>query len=191
MPMTTSDALANTVRAAHDWGLASWLGGTMYGKFALNPALARVSDKSERGKVLNAAWNGYNVINGLSLGAVTMGWLGARATEARPDKLSERERKLALAKDGLVVAAVGTGIASGVQGARLAKQAPDGAVPIERGNSPAPETPPEAARIQRSLGVLGTLNIATGVGLVVVNAILAQVGHSRPPARRSLLRRTR
>ena len=189
-PMTTPDTLANTMRAAHDWGLASWLGGSMFGKFALNPAVATISDKSERGKVVNAAWNGYNVINTAGLGAVAVGWLGARATEARNGNLSDRERSLSYIKDALVVGAVGTGIANGVQGARLAKQAPDGAVPIERGVVPAAETPPAAARIQRSLGALGTINIAIGVGLVVVNAILAQTNYSRPPAKRALLRKS-
>ncbi len=187
--MTTSDTLANTVRAAHDWGLASWLGGSMFGKFAMNPALAGISDKSERGKVLNAAWNGYNAINAVSLGAVTIGWIGARFTEAKPGNLSGNEQSLALAKDVLVMGAVGTGVANGMQGARLAKQAPEGAVPIERGNVPAPETPPEAAKLQRSINLLGTLNIAFGVGIVVVNAILAQQNHSRPPAKRALFRR--
>ena len=185
-----NDTLAYSARAAHDWGLASWLGGSMFGKFALNPAVAGISDKAERGKVVNAAWNGYNLINGLSLAAVAGGWFAARATEARPDRLSERERTLSKIKDALVPAAVLTGIANGVQGARLAKQGVDGAVPIERGNEPATETPSEAASIQRSLGVLGTLNIASGVGLVVVNALLAQANHSRPPLRRALLRRS-
>jgi hypothetical protein len=34
------------------------------------------------------------------------------------------------------------------------------------------------------------LNIASGVGLVVANALLAQRNHSRPPLRRALLRRS-
>jgi hypothetical protein len=33
-------------------------------------------------------------------------------------------------------------------------------------------------------------NIAYGVGLVVVNALLAQRDHSRPPLRRALFRRS-
>jgi hypothetical protein len=36
-----TDTLANTTRAAHDVGLAAWLGGAMFGKFAHNPALRR------------------------------------------------------------------------------------------------------------------------------------------------------
>jgi hypothetical protein len=183
-----NDTLAQSARAAHDWGLASWLGGSMYGQFALNPAVAKIDDKSERGKVVNAAWNGYNLINALSLGSVALGWFGSRLTETRPDRLTAEERKLATAKDVLTLAALGTGLASGVQGARLARQAPEGAVPIERGTKPTLETPPDAARTQRTLAGLGILNIASGVGLVVVNALLAQRDHSRPPLRRALLR---
>ena len=186
-----NDTLAESARAAHDWGLASWLGGSMYGKFALNPAVRAIDDRRERGKVVNAAWNGYNLINSLSLGAVAVGWFSSRVTETRPDRLTERERALALAKDGLTLAALATGIASGVQGAKLARQAPDGAVPIEGGTKPASETPPEAAKAQRSLNGLGLANIAVGVGLVIVNALLSQAGHSRPPLRRALLRRSR
>jgi hypothetical protein len=163
----------------------------MYGKFALNPAVRQIDDKRERGKVVNAAWNGYNLINSVSLGAVAAGWFASRLTETRPDRLTERERKLALAKDGLTLAALGTGIASGVQGSKLAGQAPEGAVPVEAGNKPASETPAEAAKAQRSLNALGLANIGAGVSLVIVNALLAQAGHSRPPLKRSLLRRSK
>lgn len=185
-----NDTLAQSARAAHDWGLASWLGGSMYGQFALNPAVAKIDDKRERGKVVNAAWNGYNLINAVSLGSVAVGWFASRLTETRPDRLAKNERKLAMAKDGLTLAAVGTGIASAIQGARLAKQAPEGAVPIERGTKPADDTPPVAAKAQRTLAGLGITNIASGVGLVIVNALMAQREHSRPPLRRALLRRS-
>ena len=188
MPMTVSDTLANTTRAAHDLGLAAWLGGAAFGKFALNPSLTRIPSRSDRGSVANAAWNGYNAINAAVLGAAALGWGAARFTETRPSNLSAREKALSTAKDGLMAAAVLSGIASGVQGARLAKQAPNGAVPIETGTRPAAETPPKAAKIQRSIGTLGNLNILTGAALVAVNAVLAQTDHSRPAKRRALAR---
>jgi hypothetical protein len=186
--MTVSDTLANTTRAAHDLGLAAWLGGAAFGKFALNPSLTRIPSRSDRGSVANAAWNGYNAINAAGLGAAALGWGAARFTETRPSNLSAREKALSTAKDGLMAAAVLSGIASGVQGARLAKQAPNGAVPIETGTQPAAETPPKAAKIQRSIGTLGNLNILTGAALVAVNAVLAQTDHSRPAKRRALTR---
>ncbi len=186
--MTVSDTLANTTRAAHDVGLAAWLGGAMFGKFAHNPSLKKISSHAERGSVANAAWNGYNAINTIGLGAAALGWGAARLTETHPDNLSGSEQRLSQAKDGLMVAALVTGIASGVQGARLAKQAPDGAVAVETGTQPAPETPPDAVRIQRSLGLLSTLNIASGVALVAVNGILAQINYSHPSKQRALTR---
>jgi hypothetical protein len=109
-------------------------------------------------------------------------------TEANPGNLSGRERALSTAKDGLMVSSVLTGALSGIQGARLARQAPEGAVPVETGTKPAPDTPPDAAKIQRSLGTLGSLNIASGVALVAVNAILSQTNHSRPSTSRALRR---
>jgi hypothetical protein len=188
--MTVNDTLANTTRAAHDVGLAAWLGGAMFGKFAHNPSLRKIASHSERGSVNTAAWNGYNLINAAGLGAAALGWGAARATKTKPDNLTATEKALSQAKDGLMAAAVATGIASGIQGARLAHQAPDGSVPIETGTKPAPETPSPAARIQRSLGVLGSLNIAAGVGLVAVNAILAQIDHSHPAAKRTSITRS-
>ena len=186
--MKVNDTVANVTRATHDVGLAAWLGGAMFGKFAHNPSLEKISSHAERGSVSNAAWNGYNPINAAGLGAAALGWAAARMTEADPAKLSGTERTLSTAKDALMAAAVLTGVVSGVQGARLARQAPDGAVPMETGTEPAPQTPPKAARIQRSLGVLGNLNIVSGVALVAVNAVLAQINHSHPAKRRVLTR---
>ncbi len=185
-----SDKLAYVTRAAHDLGLATWFGGSMFGKFAHNPSVKVISDHRERGKVVNAAWNGYNLLNAVGLGAAAVGWAGARFTEANPVRMSATENGLSLAKDVLMVAAVATGIVNGVQGARLARQSPDGAVPVETGTKPALETPPEAARIQRSLEVLGNVNTGVGAALIAVNAVLAQVNYSRPTARRALLRRS-
>lgn len=186
--MKVNDSLANVTRAAHDVGLAAWLGGSMFAKFAMNPSLSRISDPAERGSVANAAWNGYNVVNAAGLGAAALGWTAARLTETEDAELTGAEKSLSLAKDGLMAVAVVTGVANGIQGARLVKQAPGGAVPIEDGTTPGPETPPEAARIQRTLGVLGNINIVSGVALVAVNAVLAQVNYSRPSTKRALTR---
>ncbi len=184
------NSLAYAPRAAHDIGLALWLGGATFGKVAHNPALRNIADHAERGKVANAAWNSYNVVNTAGLGAAALGWGAARMTETQPQRMSDRERDLSKAKDVLVGIAVTSGVANGALGAKLAKSAPDGAVPVETGTQPALQTPPSAAGVQRALGVLGTLNIAAGVALVAVNAVLAQENYSRPTARRALTRRS-
>ena len=49
-------------------GLGINLGGTLFGLVALNPSVARVSDRSERGGVLNEAWTRFQVIGTLAMG---------------------------------------------------------------------------------------------------------------------------
>jgi uncharacterized membrane protein len=127
--------LSQVGRAAHDLGLAGLLGGNLFGRLALHPSVTQISDKAERGKVVNAAWRRYGTINSLSLLAVTAGWIGARAEEARPKHLSRAERRLAIAKDVLVGVVAVTGLATAAQGVRFARRAPDGAVPL-RGRQP-------------------------------------------------------
>jgi uncharacterized membrane protein len=184
-----SDAVSSAGRALHDIGLGAMIGGNLFGRIGMHPALRRVSEPSERGAVVNAAWRRYGTVNGLSLAAVLAGWAGARAGEARPKMLSERERKLAVAKDAAVSAVAVTGVAAAAQGMRFAAMEPDGAVPLADGNEPAPDTPRREARAKRTLNVLGGLNLASALTLAGVNAALGQANFRRPPARRLLRRR--
>ncbi len=185
------DGVARLGRVGHDLGAAGLLGGSLFGRFALHPAVGGIRDKAERGKVVNAAWRRYGTINALSLAAVTAGWLSARATETRPALLSRREESLSRAKDGLLAAVALSGIATAWSGIRFSRLAPGGAVPLEDGDTPAYETTREGARLKRRLNRLGALTTAAEVGFVAVNAALAQEGHSRPPVRRALTRRSR
>jgi hypothetical protein len=184
-----SDTVSSAGRAVHDAGLGALLGGNLYGRVALHPALAEVGEESERGKVLNRAWRRYGWINSASLVAIVAGWAGARANEARPGSLSQREQALAKAKDAAVAAVAVTGVATAITGMRFARTAPEGAVPLEDGNTPSAETPEKAARLKRRLNVLSTASAAAELALVGVNAALGQANFRRPPARRLLRRR--
>jgi hypothetical protein len=186
--MTTISAPPQTLsqagRAAHDLGLAGLLGGSLFGRMALHPAVAAISDPRERGEVVNAAWRRYGTVNSLSLAAVVAGWAGARVAEASDRNLTPAEQRLARAKDGLVGALVAFGLASAVDGIRFARSAPGGAVPLADGSHATPDAPAPAVRLKRRLNVLGALTIGAEVGLVAVNAALAQEGFRRPKARR-------
>ena len=183
-----SDTVQDVAQAAHDVGIAAWLGGAMYGKFAHNPSLRLIASRADRGKVANAAWNGYNLVNAAGLGTAAATYTAARFTELRNSNLTDRERALATVMDVLMSTSVITGVVNGVLGGALARQAPEGAVPLETGVKPAPQTPRDAARIARSLGVLGTVNIVAGVGLVAANAVFRRGAFARPSTRRALLR---
>lgn len=175
-------------RAASHVGMAGLLGGTLFGRLALHPAVTEISDRRERGKVINAAWRRYGAINSLSLLAVVGGWVGARADEARDANLSGRERRLARAKDVLVGTATVTGLATMVEGIRFSKTAPDGGVPLSDGDHAAPEATYEQARMKRRVNALGTASLLADLGLVAVDAALAQENFRRPPARRMISR---
>jgi hypothetical protein len=186
----SSDVVSQAGRAAHELGLAGMLGGNLYGRLALHPAVARISDPRERGAVVNAAWRRYGTVNSLGLAAMTAGWVGARAEEARgPGRLTPRERALARVKDGLVATVFVTGVATAIEGIRFARQAPGGAVPLADGSHPSPATPARSARMKRSLNRLGAIAIAAEAALVAVNAALAQENFRSSPLRRRLRRR--
>jgi hypothetical protein len=183
-----SVSLSQAGRAAHDLGLAGLLGGNLFGRLALHPSVTAISDQSERGMVVNAAWRRYGVVNSISLLAVGTGWLGARANEAADRRLSPQERRLARAKDVLVGVVAATGLASAVQGVRFASLAPDGAVALSDGDHVAPNAGDAARRVKRRLNALGAASLAAEAALVAVNAALNQRSFRRPPARRLLPR---
>jgi hypothetical protein len=70
-------------------GLGINLGGTLFGLVALNPTVARIGDRRERGRVLNEAWMRFQTIGTLAMGVMVATWrLGAsrrtRATSTLP-----------------------------------------------------------------------------------------------------------
>lgn len=185
----SSDAVSSAGRGAHDLALAALIGGNLFGRVAMHPALSDVSDKSERGKVLNRAWRRYGTVNSLALATLVAGWLPARLDETSDRWLSPRERRLARAKDVAMAAVVVTGLASAAGGVGFSQQAPEGAVPMTSGHDPAPETPARAARLKRLVNALGAANLAAEVVLLAANSALSQATFRRPPLRRVLRRR--
>jgi hypothetical protein len=176
--------LSQVGRAAHDVGLAGLLGGNLFGRLALHPSVTEISNQSERGRVVNAAWRRYGVIQSLSLAAVIGGWVGARLDEAADRRLTPEERRLARAKDVLVGVVGVTGIATAAQGMAFSRKAPNGAVPLSDGDHTAPQATADAKRAKRRVNVLGTANLISELALVSVNAALEQRQHRRPALRR-------
>jgi hypothetical protein len=165
-----SDPVAGLGRAAHDVGLGALIGGNLFARVGMHPALGELRDPRERGKVLNAAWRRYGTVNSLSLAALMAGWAGARAQETGPRLRSVRRRRLAGARDGATAAVVVSGVAAALQGMRFARMEPGGAVPLADGSTPAAHTPDREARAKRTLNALGNLNLASALALAAVNA---------------------
>jgi hypothetical protein len=165
--------LTTAAWVAHELGLAASFGGLLFGKLALNPNLDALDDKPDRGKLLNKAWNRYNAVNAASVGTAIATWLAGRASISGRYALDEEANNLVRTKDALLATAAVTGLASMVSGLSLSRQAPDGAVPLDSGVSPAPEMSEEAARLLRRVNVLGNVNIGVLGAVIAVSTILS------------------
>jgi hypothetical protein len=156
------------VRSLHKMGLGINLGGTIFGLIALNPSVARISDKSERGRVLNEAWARFQTIGVLAMSVTVAMWRLGGLKEAE----SDLDATLAGIKNLLLGGALLTTLASAIAGMRIARQAPEGATPVESGTEPAPETPEEAARSQRLSAFLGSATVALVAGVLGLSSAL-------------------
>ncbi len=163
-----------TGQLAQDSALAALIGGNLFGRVAMHPALADVSDASERGRVLNRAWRRYGTVNSLALVGLVSGWASARSDESAPLWTSPRRKNLLLAKDVAVGAVLTTGLVSAAGGVGFAHQASDGAVPMADGTDPVMSTPPRARSLKRFVNLLGGLNLASELSLLGVNVMLSR-----------------
>jgi hypothetical protein len=159
---------STSVRSLHKMGLGINLGGTIFGLIALNPSVARISDKSERGRVLNEAWARFQIIGVLAMGVTVAMWRLGGLKKAE----SDIDATLAGIKNLLLGGALLTTLASAIVGMRIARQAPEGATPVESGTEPAPETPEEAARSQRLSAFLGSATVALVAGVLGLSSAL-------------------
>lgn len=189
MSLFSSDTVSSAGRAAHDIGLGAIIGGNLFARIGMHPAVARIGDPRERGEVVNAAWRRYGTVNSIALGAIVAGWAGARLDEASPRMLSERESQLAVAKDIAVGIVAVTGVAAAVEGVRFGSMEPDGAVPLSDGDTASPQATAGEKRSKRLLSTIGACHLGSAMALAAINAGLSQSNFRRPPVRRLLRRR--
>jgi hypothetical protein len=156
------------VRSLHKLGLGINLGGTLFGLVALNPSVARISDRSERGRVLNEAWTRFQVLGVLAMTVTVAMWRLGGLKEAE----SDLDASLAGLKNLLLGGALVTSAASAIAGRMIARQAQQGNTPVESGAEPAPETPEEAARSQRLSAFLGAATVLLVAGVLALSSAL-------------------
>ncbi len=156
------------VRSLHKMGLGINLGGTLFGLVALNPSVARIGNRKERGRLLNEAWMRFQTVGTLAMGVTVATWRLGGLKEAE----SDIDATLAGIKNVLLGGALITSVAAAIAGRRIARQAPEGATPVESGAEPAPETPEEAARSQRLSAFLGAATVALVAGVLGLSSAL-------------------
>ena len=155
------------VRSLHKMGLGINLGGTIFGLIALNPSVAASATRASAGASLTRLGR-FQTIGILAMGVTVAMWRLGGLKEAE----SDLDATLAGIKNLLLGGALLTTLASALSGMRIARQAPEGATPVESGTEPAPETPEEAARSQRLSAFLGSATVALVAGVLGLSSAL-------------------
>jgi len=155
--------LSSAAWIAHDVGLATALGGTLFAREALHPALREgIDDQLDRDRVADAAWRRFSWVNLAAHGTMAATWFAGRAL------LSGRHtrrmpRPLLIAKDALIGASLVTGIASVIMGRILGKRVRTQHTLEER---------EKVETLRRAVGATGLLNLAANVGIVGLTTVL-------------------
>lgn len=165
-------ALTTSAFALHNLGLAAGFGGSLFGRVALNPAVHVIKDHTDRGAVINRAWQRYNLINVIGMGFTALSWFTGR-TFVSGRSIDRTARRLTLAKDVLLGTSIVAGGATVVAGQMLAQQAPEGRVDLDGGNEPSPRTPEKARALIRFINVAGNVGLATSAGVIALTAVLS------------------
>jgi hypothetical protein len=170
-------------KVAHNLGLSTWFGGTLFGQVSLNPTVSSISDQRERGRVLNEAWARFQAANMPAMLSTLLVW---RLGGVRDDS-QLRAPGLTRAKDVLLGGAAFNTVASALLGASTAASSRGGATPVRSGTKPSRQTPPEAALAMRLLRFTGDGSLALLAVTVVVSALIeAAEPKSRGPLSRLL-----
>lgn len=171
--------LSTTAWVLHELGLAAGFGSNLFGQLALNPAIAEIQSKRERGKVTHVAWDRYSTINGASLALMAGTWLAGR-TMLSGREVGKASRALTVAKDVLVGSALVSGLGAMILGRLLDKEIAASNEPIHAGSRPSAETRKRVADLQRLTNGLGRLNVVMNGAILGVTAMLAmKAGRSK------------
>ena len=169
--------LSTAAWAVHDVGLATAIGGTLFGRAALQPALHEIEDPEERDRVSAEAWQRFSWMNLAAHGAFAATWFAGRSMLSGRE-VSSTARLLTRVKDGLVMASLISGIASVVLGRVLGRRARrgDGAQKVRELAAPPTKRGRRTVALQRTVGGLGIVNLCSNVGIAGVTAVLAMEG---------------
>jgi hypothetical protein len=159
--------LSTTAWVAHDLGLASAFGGSLFGKLALEPAVGEVANDDERHRVEDRAWKRFSIWNSIALGTYAFTWFAGRKMLSGRE-VSPAARGLTIAKDALVGTSVAVGIAASIVG-RL----------LSRARQQQPEQPARERALHRTVDILGNGQLLLTAGILGVTSALAmQAGRS-------------
>jgi hypothetical protein len=179
------EKMRQILHATHDLAGSIWYGGNVFGIMAANPAVREATIKSDRGAVINQAWENFipwGLGSALTFGAT---YLAMRLDEPR---LGNPELKaLTTARDIAAASVVGLTLIGGVLNRLTAKSAPGERTPMEDGLTPAENAPEEAKQGLLGLRLVAIGNLVAGTSYFVVTAMQEQALMDQGPLGRAAL----
>lgn len=168
--------LSSAAWIAHDIGLAAAIGGTTFGRVALQPALRTIGSPLDADRASDIAWRRFSWINLAAHGAFAATWLIGR-TMLNGREVSARARTLTSIKDALVGASLVTGVASILLGRKLGRRGRQGLGPAQlratEPNGHSEQDVRRTLRINRAVGALGIANLIATTAIAAVTTVLA------------------
>ena len=156
--------LSSAAWIAHDVGLATALGGTLFGREALHPALREgIDDQLDRDRVADSAWRRFSWINLAAHGAMAATWFAGRSMLSGRE-VSRKARPLTVAKDALITASLATGLASVVLGRILGRRIR---------NQVTLEQREKVETLRRAVGATGLVNLFANIGILGITTALS------------------
>ena len=167
-------SLSTSAWIAHDLGLAIGVGGTLFGRAALHPALRDISDDSQRGLVMKRAWQRFNAFQMPAVAIAALTWFVGRS-KLSGHAVDSGSQTLARVKDGLMIGTVVTGVGAALAGQGMARVGggPRGAVPVNGSGQPTTAAPSRAHRLSRVTDVFGFANLVCAAGVLGISTVLA------------------
>jgi uncharacterized membrane protein len=166
-------ALSTAAWVAHDLGTAIGVGGSLFGRVALEPSVHNVKDQQERGNLLMEAWRRFGIVQLGALAVMAGTWYAGRSKLGGAAVGGRGARGLVIAKDLLVGATFASAVGAAVTGNLNARQRRQQDVPINDQGEVAAEAPAPARQLGRVTDAFGLANLIAGVGVVAVTAMLA------------------
>lgn len=162
---------------AHDLGLAASIGGALFGRIALDPALRRIREPEERDEVNQDAWSRYGAVTLAAHAAIAAPWIVGRVMRSGRE-VSSTARSLTRAKDVLLGVSLASAAASAILGNVMGhRQKKKDVGPEEaRAEGPSDEEERRQVVIDRALDAVGLVNLAANIGMAGVTAALAMEG---------------
>ena len=173
--------LSTTAWVLHDLGLATSVGGAVFGKAGLRRGLDETRSENGRGEIVQQAWKKFTPINLLSHLAVGATWLVGRSVLSGRE-IGRSTHRLVIAKDALTGIYLASGLASVAAGygvSEVRKEGGDASVASIAEGVGDGNKAELSQKLQRASTVLGTINLVAGAALLGLTAALAmQAGRS-------------